>query len=446
MAADFNHGRDNFHKGRSRTIGRVQVIKSLKRFVKQHIWLPAVRWVTRLYISIYNKLYPNYFFTSTVISPDSSETRPPVRNGPLSIKDPDNLLEQPSAIVTDQWAARRPVFYNLEPTLVDAFSRSFTFSRGTPGAETLYDVVYVPAQACLYRPDGTRVDQSCFGRGQINALKGPAPEKLDSFANLATYKRKLIYGGACFETHFGHFLTESFARLWYAVGNGQDPILCHPFRRDHPRQLFLDEFYRSLDFLSQRFITFEQPVFLPEVVLPHPSLTLRSEGYEIHRLLPENVAARLLVHAPKTTAQPLYLSRAKLRKLMYRPANEAQLMEILAEKGYAIAFPERLTLQQQIHLINKHETIIGLMGSALHGVLFDLSPEASRNLVCLAEKVSSAESRVQTYMVIDMIKAVKSTYIFAIDAVQSSDWRARNAGAVLDLETTLRGLRELHLL
>ena len=131
---------------------------------------------------------------------------------------------------------------------------------------------------------------------------------------------------------------------------------------------------------------------------------------------------------------------------MYRPANESRLMEILAEKGYAIAFPERLTLQQQIYLINKHDMIIGLMGSALHGVLFDLSPEESRNVVCLAEKVSSVDSRVKSYMVIDMIKSVKSTYIFAIDAVQSTDWKVRNEGAVLDLETTLRGLRDLDLL
>jgi capsular polysaccharide biosynthesis protein len=210
--------------------------------------------------------------------------------------------------------------------------------------------------------------------------------------------------------------------------------------------MFLDEFYRSLDFLSQRFITFKQPVLLSEVVLPHPSLTLRSEGYEIHRLIPERVAARLLVKAPERTAQPLYLSRAKLRKLTYMPANEDRLMEILAEKGYAIAYPERLTLEQQIYLINKHDTIIGLMGSALHGVLFDLSPEASKNVVCLAEKVSSVDSRVRTYMVIDMIKSIKSTYIFAIDAVNSTDWKIRNEGAVLDLETTLRGLRDSDLL
>jgi hypothetical protein len=86
------------------------------------------------------------------------------------------------------------------------------------------------------------------------------------------------------------------------------------------------------------------------------------------------------------------------------------------------------------------------MGSALHNVLFDLSPEASRNLVCVTEKVSPAESRVKNYMIIDMIKSVKSTYIFAIDVVQSNDWKARNEGAVLDLETTLRGLRDLDLL
>ena len=121
-------------------------------------------------------------------------------------------------------------------------------------------------------------------------------------------------------------------------------------------------------------------------------------------------------------------------------------MEKLAEKGYAIAFPERLTLEQQIYLINKHETIIGVMGSAFHGALFDLSPEACRNVVYLTEKISSANnSRILTFIIIDILKSLNSTYISAIDGTEYP-WKARVESAAIDLETTLRGLRELDLL
>jgi capsular polysaccharide biosynthesis protein len=280
----------------------------------------------------------------------------------------------------------------------------------------------------------------------MRSLSGRAPEKLDAFANLKTFRRKTIFGGACFEMHYGHFLTEAFARLWYAVANDQDPILCHAFQRDHPRRLAVDRFFSAVDFSSDRFITFKEPVLLSEVVLPQPSFRLKTESFEVHRLIPENVAARLLVSPPKTTAQPLYLSRGLLPKWSYRPANEDRLIEKLTEKGFAIAYPERLTLDEQIYLINKHETIVGVMGSALHGALFDLSPEACRNVVCLTEKDLSIESRLKTYLMFDILKSLKSTYIVAIDAVQSPQWKVRTESAVLDLETSIRGLRDLDLL
>ena len=92
------------------------------------------------------------------------------------------------------------------------------------------------------------------------------------------------------------------------------------------------------------------------------------------------------------------------------------------------------------------QTIIGVMGSAFHGALFDLSPEACRNVVYLTEKISSANnSRILTFIIIDILKSLNSTYISAIDGTEYP-WKARVESAAIDLETTLRGLRELDLL
>jgi capsular polysaccharide biosynthesis protein len=132
--------------------------------------------------------------------------------------------------------------------------------------------------------------------------------------------------------------------------------------------------------------------------------------------------------------QPLYLSRTKFKSRSRNFGNEDELEALLRENNFAIAYPERLSLSEQIYLVNKHEIIVGIRGSALHSVLFDLTNQKS--LVCLADK-----GKIQlNYLLIDAVKNTKSFYISCLERKQKNQQTQ-----VLNVDDAISGLKEIGL-
>jgi len=220
------------------------------------------------------------------------------------------------------------------------------------------------------------------------------------------------------------------------------PILCHDLRRTSPWQKdFNDVFYGAVKLTRDQVFSFTSPVLLEEVIVPQPSFTARHDIYEAHRLLPERVAERLLPKTNETTSQPLYFSRSALKSNLRLIVNEKQLEVKLREKGFAIRYPEQLSLGEQIALINRHSVLVGPAGSALHGILFDLS--SNRNLVCLAEAMAVN----MNCLLIDAVKGVKSVYIGVLTVDPETVHKKINLqNRVLDVDLSLRGLKEIGLI
>ncbi len=384
-------------------------------------------------------------FTTRVIDPGRHRPGEPIRFGRHRVGDPDGLLERPAEPVTDAWGGRTPRFFNFEPAKIDEavqdFDRIYTYSRGAPRAITLNDLIYHPLHKCLFAQDGRRVDESCLRRRGQATLEGP--EQIAPIEGLRTLDQSLIYAGWLFR-HFGHFLTEGIARYWYGVGDESRPMLSHPFWRWSPMSMYIDRFFAAIEFPHERLVTFLEPVRLREVTIPHPSITLGFGAFEAHRLIPEGVAAGVLGGTASRTSQPLYLSRRSVGRSKRRIVNEHLLEERLLARGYKVVQPEKLSLDDQIRLINEHETIVGTLGSAFHGILFDISPESHRNLVCFCDN-----SMIDlNYILMDAIKSYNTAYIGSLVTVPgpAPGKNAAEQDRVLDLDVTLGALKELGLL
>jgi capsular polysaccharide biosynthesis protein len=298
----------------------------------------------------------------------------------------------------------------------------------------------MPQYHCLYSSEGIRINDSCLYRGYNHTqLVTKAPDKIKLTKPLKKIFKKFIYVGGIGE-HYGHFLTESIARLWYAIKDERYLILCHGLStRNTTKRTFIDLFFEAVKLDKHRFISFKAPILLEEVIVPYPSFVNRGEGFEIHKLLPESVAKSLLSENYKMTSQPLYFSRRSLSQDRRLIINEDRLEEELRKHGFAIFCPEKLSLKQQIHLVNKHEVIIGAIGSALHNILFDVS--SRRNIVYLSSGINP------NYLIIDAIKSVNSGYINALKKdpnCQKEESFTKNQ--ILDIEIALDGLRHLSLI
>jgi hypothetical protein len=85
--------------------------------------------------------------------------------------------------------------------------------------------------------------------------------------------------------------------------------------------------------------------------------------------------------------------------------------------------------------MNRHKTILGCLGSALHSFVFDLSPH--RNLIAFAYR----DAPHPNYLMMDALKGVRSIHVAALDEDEASAKDFSHRDRVLDLDVALEVLR-----
>ena len=311
--------------------------------------------------------------------------------------------------------------------------------------------IYIPGYTCLYTSDGLRIDNTCIyrrNRGQFSPSAGMfkyAPERIKPIRGIEKISRPIIYAGYI-DRLFGHFLCESIARLWYCYKQQDCPILIYSSKG---KKVLDTPFIRDIFGLSglefSRFVNFSIPVCFEEVIVPSPSFSLYTKGFMAHSFMPGKVAENLLSQqSNERTSQPLYFSRRKLSPLKRMILNEDKLEENLKSLGATIVYPEKLSFPEQVRLINKHDTLIGVEGSALHSIIFDISTR--KNLVCFTESTNIN----QNCLMLDAINNVQSTYIAAlnIESEKHKDGRFETNkifDQTLDLDVAMCGLKMINI-
>ena len=364
------------------------------------------------------------------------------------IIDNQSILNNSAKICLEKWGCRNPIFYNYDQSYLDNLSRSFNFYTGSPKVKNFNDVIYMPQYRCLYSSNGLRINDCILFRGadQTDIITN-APDKIIPPKQLKKISQRFIYAGDVID-HYGHFLVESISRLWYIIKEQNYPVICHIIGKNNmigniknkkSNNRFIDIFFESINLDKYQFIAFNEPVLLQEVTIPCQSLVDRCEGFEVHKLIPENVAKMLLPQKMEKTGQPLYFSRTKLGRNVRLVINESKLEERLSNLGFAIVYPEKLSLRQQIHLVNKHEVIIGTKGSALHNIIFDISDQ--RNLVYLGSPFINTN-----YLLFDAIKSFNSVYISALQTEKNFLKNTNKRNAILNLDIALNALKDIGLI
>jgi len=342
-------------------------------------------------------------------------------------------------------------FHGYDRTMIDGLLADLDVYDGSPGVAVLHDVWYVPGLVGLFAADGTRIDSTCIRRVLAGRIFPDEPSIVPPTRH-RTVDRPLIYVGHPYINHFGHFLTESISRLWYASEDTEAPLLCHDTRglpggggRLHrPRWLrsaHIAGFHELTGIDPDRYISFRSPVLLREVVVPAASLVLGAEAFTRHADLTEAAARRALPERVATTEQPLFLSRARLPRRTRRVADDAALVARLRRAGFAIAYPEQLDLAEQIELVNRHEVVVGLKGSAMHHVLFTTSPESKAVYLMPSHVIP------RNFLLVEAIKrSGGAAFIGGLHHEDRADGRTGPDRVRLDLDLALAGLSALGLL
>ena len=359
----------------------------------------------------------------------------------------ENMEKKP----VKKWGGAPSSFYNYEASFLDSLSSNFdcSYSEALPQANCYENAIYFPHEKMLYLPD--EMDEK-----KILALENFPEERYPKDKiivknilkkvnrNYEEVKTTVIYGGNIFLNHYGHFLIDGVSRLWYALKEQNYPIIIDLPRGIRNKKTHIDYFYEALNIDSRRFISFLKPVKFKKIIVPERSIELGgSNAYEIHKLIPENVAKNIVSEMIKPTDQPLYLSRAKLPEDRRLILNERDVEDKLRDKGYAVIYPEELSLVEQIRLINRHNVVIGPGGSALHNILFNLP--SNKQLIYLGD----TDWLCMRTLYIDAMKSIRSVYIACLSRPEiKTNKKKESAGRdrrVCDTNTLTEVLKKIDL-
>ena len=271
-------------------------------------------------------------------------------------------------------------------------------------------------RAQLHRKGGKH-----FG-GLIEEVTVTAEDELD---------QDIVYLGPLFY-HYGRFLLESLARVWYL--RTVDPSVKVGFNSTTEKRAAqqAEGAYRPwvIELLSlfgiprERIFALEAPTRLRRAIVPEP---LFEQHYSAHvdmvrpfRELAARVAADVV-----PSEQPLYLSRRRLTSAQRLVVGESELEDLLRAQGFAIAYPETMTFEDQIRLINSHQDIFSTVGSAAHSILFALGKP---RLHLLAHR----DSIPANFFLCSALAEAPTTFINCLGTGDRRSFRAERASQVVD--------------
>jgi hypothetical protein len=235
---------------------------------------------------------------------------------------------------------------------------------GTPSASVIEQYVYVP------------MDQTGLQRRQRGALASE-PAAGSAVQPEAEIDEDVVYLGWLFN-HYGHFLMQSLARVWFLaeVNPATRVLFHHPSAPRFQPTGWARRMLEAFGVPPERMLTLREPTRLRRLIVPEPLFepraTANDQTVRVHEAMarPYWEVARRIAGNVEPSPQPLYLSRRRLPSTQRAIIGEDWLEDVLRQNGFRIAYPERMSFEEQVRLLNSHPHIVSNAGSAAQNVLF----------------------------------------------------------------------------
>lgn len=219
-----------------------------------------------------------------------------------------------------------------------------------------------------------------------------------------------LYGGFLYENHWGHFLIESLARLWFLDFSAYDKVIFHA----HPRaKRELSEinsfFFEALGLPLDKVEIIKSTSRFREITIPLPAIEVG--GYVVHQIMAD-VYRRIAGYVEKIDEEylgtpPVYYSRERLKD--GRVSGEEEVAAALQGAGWRVVYPEEMMPSEQVRLAARSRVFCGVVGSALHSAIF-AAPGAQTYYI---HRDRHQHSTRRTLIALDGIMGLKSKHIEA---------------------------------
>ena len=201
----------------------------------------------------------------------------------------------------------------------------------------------------------------------------------------AIYPRAL-YGGYI-RHKWGHFITESIARMWALDFLGSANYERIVFFSDNNENTFPEGNFRQIFQLlgiEDKVEILDDEVFVEELIIPEL-------GYEHDRYYTDcqagvyrKITVNALMRNPSIelpVSGKLFLSRVGIPGATRNAINLENLEMYFKKNGFKIVSPERLSLIDLIHIMNRCDALATIEGTLAHNYVFVQQPEAKRLII-----------------------------------------------------------------
>jgi len=320
-----------------------------------------------------------------------------------------------------------------------------------PYYEEVRNAYFVPEYRAAYKHDGCLIESSVLVRGPKGFRKAfPAPSNL-SLNLLHTHSPIIdnaIYAGYIF-SHYGHFLTESLARLWplllkeRILESGIDfPVkLLFSIGTEMPLCEANTALLRGLqEIFDCRVLLMDDPTYVGHLLVPELAMVHNWKLYKVFASLAAELGRAVVKTGnssmPNGMGRFIYLSRRKLDPIVRNILNEHELERELHNEGFTIVHPEKLTLADQIRTLNAAEVVVGSIGSSFHTML--LSEVRGKTFVYFAHGEVN-----RNFVNIDAVTGARSHYVHCLHPFNMSLKRSTMRDVYYDIGRAKDAVREI---
>ena len=238
------------------------------------------------------------------------------------------------------------------------------------------------------------VQKDCFLFG-----RGGVVDRTGKYVELSGIERR-VYGAYNFQdydqreetvvycgylvNHWGHFLIEAVARLWYYLQNDTEVDRYVFFIEENADRKINGNYAEFLMLLGiwDKVDIINKPTKYKKVIVPElgyyrrPILGEKWDAWYSPQYL--NIFRTVVQNALKTSAEEcnaytskkVFLSRSRLKKAKHREFYLDSLDEFFSANCYTVIYPEAMSLGEMILLLQNAETVASTSGSLPHNVLF----------------------------------------------------------------------------
>ena len=176
-----------------------------------------------------------------------------------------------------------------------------------------------------------------------------------------------------FYKHWGHFIIEIIARLWYLLDESRKKKLKVVFTTElNDNNIAIDgnykEFLNLFGILDENILLINKPTKFKKVVVPecsiYPGKYYTKEYKEILKKVSDNVSTANNI-PPK-----IYLSRSNFKKARKKEIGEKEIEKFFNKNGFYSISPEKLTLTEQIQFYRDSKELACFNGTLSHNIMF----------------------------------------------------------------------------